>query len=245
MTGPKRLSGRIALITGASRGIGRAAALAFASEGAHVVLVARTRGGLEEADDEVRALGGTATLITLNLAQGDKVDALGPTLYERFKRLDILVANGAMLGPLSPLNHVKTEDWQRVIDVNLTANWRLIRTLDPLLKLSDAGRAVLVSSGAAQSCKAYWGPYAVSKAGLEALARVYANEVASTPVRVNILDPGIVRTAMRSTAMPGEDPASLPDPAVLGPILIAMSLPDYNDNGTRVRAVEHPLYRRV
>jgi NAD(P)-dependent dehydrogenase (short-subunit alcohol dehydrogenase family) len=238
----KRLAGRIALITGASRGIGRAAAAAFAAEGAHVVLVARTKGGLEEADDEVKAAGGTATLVTLNLAHGDKLDALGPSLYERFKRLDILIANAAMLGPLSPLGHIKTEDWQRTLDINLTANFRLIRTLDPLLRLSEAGRAVFVSSGAARRCRAYWGPYSVTKAALEALVRTYASEIASTSVRANILDPGIVRTAMRAAAMPGEDPTTLVPPSAVAPVLVAMSLPEYTDNGALVEAPRHPLY---
>ena len=158
-----RLTDRIALITGASRGIGRAVALAFAREGAHVVAVARNTGALEELDDDIAGLGGSATLVRLDLTDGAKVDALGPTLYERWGRLDILVGNAGILGPLSPLGHVSEEDWDQVIAINVTANWRLIRTLDPVLRESDAGRAIFVSSGAAQKCRPYWGPYSVSK----------------------------------------------------------------------------------
>ena len=230
------------LVTGASRGIGRAAALAFAREGARLILIARTRGGLEEADDEVRGAGGTATLIELNLGDSAKLDALGPSLFDRFGHIDVLVASAGILGPLSPLPHISDSDWDAVLTVNLTANWRLIRTLDPLLRRADAARAVFLSSGAARSCRAYWGPYAVSKAGLEALVKVYANELASTPARVNLLDPGATRTAMRAKAMPGEDPLTLPDPAVLAPIILAMSLPSFAGNGEVVRAADHELY---
>lgn len=239
----RRLDGRIALVTGASRGIGHAAALALAAEGAHVILTARTKGGLEEADDEIKSLGGSATLVPLNFAHADKLDALGPNLLQRFDRLDILVANAAMLGPLSPLDHVSAEDWAKVMDVNLTANWRLIRTLDPLLKRSDAGRAVFVSSAAAHKCRAYWGPYSVSKAGLEALVKTYANEIASTSVRANLLDPGATRTGMRASAMPGEDPASLPPATALVPIIVEMCLPAYDSNGALVVAREHAHFR--
>lgn len=167
----KRLEGRIALITGASRGIGRAVALAFAREGAHVVLLARTQGALEELDDEVREQGGTATLLPLDLRNGEKLDGLGPTLYQRWGRLDILVGNAGILGPLSPLGHITTDAWMDVMNINLNANWRLIRTCDPLLRRSDAGRAIFVTSGAASGNHAYWGPYAVSKGGLEALVK--------------------------------------------------------------------------
>jgi NAD(P)-dependent dehydrogenase (short-subunit alcohol dehydrogenase family) len=207
-----RLAGRLALITGATRGIGRAVALAFAREGAHLILTGRTAGALEEMDDEVRALGASATLLTLDLKQLDKVDALGPTIYQRWQRLDILVGNAGILGPLSPLGHITSEAWDEVLKVNLTANWRLIRTLDPLLRMSDAGRAIFVSSGAASRPRAYWGPYAVSKAGLEALVRTYADEVANTAVRINMINPGPTRTRMRAQAFPGEDPATLKTP---------------------------------
>lgn len=229
----KRLSGRIALITGASRGIGRAVARAYATEGAHLVLLARTRGGLEEADDEIRALGAQATLITLDLRDSDKVDALGPALYERFKRLDVLVANAAVLGPLSPLAHIKTEDWLGVVDTNLNANFRLIRTLDPLLRLSDAGRAIMVTSGAPKSCRAYWGPYSVSKSALDALARTWAAEVEGTNMKVNLLNPGPIRTKMRAEAFPGEDPNKLPEPDALSELFTELALPELKANGMR------------
>jgi len=220
MTKGTRLANRIALVTGASRGIGRAVAIGLAREGAHVVLLARTVGGLEEVDDEIRAFGGTATLVNLDLRQSDKVDALGPTIYQRWGMLDILVANAGVLGPLSPLAHITGDAWNEVIEVNLTANWRLIRSLDPVLRRSEAARAVFVSSGAAAAKNAYWGPYSVSKAGLEALVKTYAHEVASTPIKVNLLNPGPVRTTMRQRAFPGENPATLPEPEALVPLFL-------------------------
>jgi len=226
-----RLTDRIALITGASRGIGRAVALAFAREGAHVVAVARNTGALEELDDEISGLGGSATLIRLNLSDGPKVDALGPTLYERWGRLDILVGNAGILGPLSPLGHVSESEWDQVMAVNLTVNWRLIRTLDPLLRKSDAGRAIFVSSGAAQKCRPYWGPYSVSKAALEALVKTYAGEVADSPVRANLINPGAVATAMRAKAMPGEDPETLVRPDDITDAFVKLALPDCTQNG--------------
>jgi NAD(P)-dependent dehydrogenase (short-subunit alcohol dehydrogenase family) len=232
----KRLAGRTALITGASRGIGRAVALAYAREGAHLVLVARTQGGLTELDDEVKALGASATLVQLDMTDGAKLDGLGPSLATRFPTLDIVIGNAAILGPLSPLGHIKDSDWENVMATNLTSNWRLIRTLDPLLRAAPAGRGIFVSSAAASKCRAYWGPYSVSKAALEALVKTYANEVASTPVRVNLLDPGATRTAMRATAMPGEDPATLPTPESLTELFIEMALPSYSENGAVVNA---------
>lgn len=232
----QRLKDRIALVTGASRGIGRAVALAFAREGAHVVLLARTVGGLEEVDDEVRALGGTATLVPLDLADGEKIDNLGPTLYQRWGRLDILVGNAGVLGPLSPLGHISERDWNAVLNINVTANWRLIRAMDPLLQRSSAGRVIFVTSGAADGHHAYWGPYAVSKAALEALARTYASETARGSVRVNLVDPGPTRTAMRARAFPGEEPASLPAPEEIAHIFVELALPSCNDTGRIVRA---------
>jgi NAD(P)-dependent dehydrogenase (short-subunit alcohol dehydrogenase family) len=232
----RRLEGRIALVTGATRGIGRAVALAYAREGAHPVLVGRTAGALEEVDDEIRALGGSATLLTLDLRRHDKIDALGPTLYQRWQKLDIFVGNAGILGPLSPLGHVTSEAWDEVLAVNLTANWRLIRTLDPLLRLSDAGRAILVSSGAAANPRAYWGPYAVSKAALEALARTWAREVENTAVRVNLINPGPTRTSMRAQAFPGEDPASLKAPEELVETFVRLAEPSCSDNGRLIDA---------
>ncbi|HXE87117.1 MAG TPA: SDR family NAD(P)-dependent oxidoreductase [Hyphomicrobiaceae bacterium] len=228
---PRRLAGRLALITGATRGIGRAVALAYAREGAHVILAGRTVGALEEVDDEIREIGGAATLLTLDLKRQDKIDALGPTIYQRWQKLDILVGNAGILGPLSPLGHVPAETWDEVLQVNLTANWRLIRTLDPLLRASDAGRAIFVSSGVAARPRAYWGPYAVSKAALEALVRTYADEVANTPVRVNLVNPGPTRTKLRAQAYPGEDPATLRTPEDIAEAFVRLAEPACTDNG--------------
>jgi NAD(P)-dependent dehydrogenase (short-subunit alcohol dehydrogenase family) len=231
MDAPRRLRDRLALITGATRGIGRAIALAYAKEGAHVILVGRTTGALEEVDDEIRAIGGAATLLTLNLKQNDKIDALGPTIYQRWGRLDILVGNAGILGPLSPLNHITAEAWSEVLEINLNANWRLIRTLDPLLRRSDAGRAIFVSSGAAVSRPAYWGPYSVSKAALEALVQTYAHEIENSPVRANLVNPGPTRTGMRAKAFPGEDPATLKAPEDVTPTFVRLAEPSCTDNG--------------
>jgi len=232
-----RLKDRIALITGASRGIGRAVAEAYASEGAHVLLLARTRKALEEVDDAIRAAGGTASLIPLNLAQGPKVDALGPTLYERFGRLDVLVANAAILGRLSPLIHIPSQHWDQVMTVNVTANWRLVRTLDPLLRRSEAGRVIFVtSSGVAQSGRAYWAPYSVSKAALECLAKTYAHETQDSPIKVNLIDPAATATRMRAEAYPGEDQTTLRTPEQLAASFIALALPDFTESGQIVEA---------
>lgn len=219
------------MITGASRGIGRAVALAYAREGAHVVLVARTVGGLEEVDDEIRALGSSATLAPLDLRDGEKVDGLGPTIYQRWGRLDIVVGNAGILGPSSPLSHISDEDWQEALDINLTANWRLIRTADPLLRRSDAGRAIFVTSNAAKSAKAYRGPYSITKAALDALVRTYAAEVATTDVKVNLISPGPTATAMRAQAMPGEDPATLPSPDDLTELFVELASPECRKHG--------------
>ena len=196
-----------------------------------MLAVARSTGALEELDDEIQALGGTATLLRLNLSHGPKVDALGPTLFDRWQKLDILVGNAGVLGPLSPLGHVSEKDWNDVLNINVTANWRLIRTLDPLLRKSDAGRAIFVTSGAAKKCRAYWGPYSVSKAALEALVRTYASEVENTPVRANLVNPGPVATAMRAKAMPGEDPATIPQPDDLAETFVRLALPTCTDTG--------------
>ncbi|MCC6777871.1 MAG: SDR family NAD(P)-dependent oxidoreductase [Hyphomicrobiales bacterium] len=225
------LADRIALVTGASRGIGYATALALAQGGAHVVAVARTVGGLEELDDAIKAIGGTATLVPLDLKDFPGIDRLGPALQERFGRLDILVGNAGLLGPLSPLGHVEAKAWDDVMAINVTANWRLICTLDPLLRGSKAGRVVLVSSGVAALARAYWGPYAVSKSALETLARTYAAETASTDIRVNLFAPGPVRTRMRAQAMPGEDPMTLPTPEAIAPSIVALCLPSVQESG--------------
>ncbi|AWN52880.1 SDR family NAD(P)-dependent oxidoreductase [Methylobacterium sp. 17Sr1-1] len=227
----KPLADRIAVVTGASRGIGRAASLALAEAGAHVIAVARTQGALEDLDDAVRAAGGSATLVPLDLCDYDAIDRLGAAIHERWGRLDVLVGNAGVLGKLMPLGHVDPKVWSSVMDVNVTANWRLIRSLDPLLRRSDAGRAVFVTSGAASSCRAYWGPYAVSKAALEALVRTYAAETASTPVRAMLLNPGPLRTAMRKAAMPGEDPETLRTPEDLAPHIVRLASPASTESG--------------
>lgn len=224
-------SPRTVLITGASRGIGRAAARAFAAQGDHVILVARTRAGLEEADDEVGKAGGTATLVPLDLMDGDKVDALGPTLFPRFPHIDVLVANAGILGPITPVSHIQDKDWAEVLNLNLTANWRLIRTMEPLLKRSSAGRAIFVTSGAASNPRAYWGPYAASKAALEALVKTWAMELANTPVRVNLFSPGRVRTGMRAKAYPGEDPKTVPSPEDVAQRFLDLSASGLTETG--------------
>lgn len=230
----KPLNGRIALITGASRGIGAAVAKAYAAAGAHVILTARTTKALEALDDEIKAAGGSATLIPLDLLDFAKVDMLGPALAEKFGRLDIFVGNAGMLGTLTPLGHAESHEWDRVIGLNLTANFRLLRTLDPLLRASDAARVILVSSRVAEGHRAYWGAYAASKAGLESMARSYAAETEKTAIRVNIIDPGQVRTKMRADAYPGEDAQKLPAPDDITADFIALAKPDATSHGQRV-----------
>jgi NAD(P)-dependent dehydrogenase (short-subunit alcohol dehydrogenase family) len=217
-----RLSGRVALVTGASRGIGYAVASAIAAEGAHVVALARTVGGLEELDDAIRIAGGTATLVPADLRDYPALDRLGAALFERFGKLDIFIGNGGILGRLTPLAHVDPKLWDEVMAVNVTANWRLVRSLDLLLRQSDSGRALFVTSGVARRVSAYWGPYAVSKAALETLVKTYAAETATTNLRVNLVSPGPVRTRMRAEAMPGEDPESLPPPEAVAAALLPL-----------------------
>ena len=223
---------RIALITGASRGIGRATAKLLAADGAHVLLLGRHQKTLESVDDEITAAGGKATLIPLDLADGAAIDPLGPSLYERFGRLDIFIGNAAILGGLRPLNHIPSETWEKVLAVNLTANWRLIRTLDPLLRMSDAGRVVFVtSSGVAEQGRPYWAPYSVSKAGLETLAKTYANEAADSAVKVNIVDPGATATSMRAEAYPGEDQDKIQNPEQVAETIVKLCLPSLTETG--------------
>ncbi len=227
----KPLSGRIALVTGASRGIGFATALALANAGAHVVALARTVGGLEELDDEIKKAGSTATLVPLDLKDLDGVARLGAALNERFGKLDVMVANAAVLGPLSPLSHVEPKAWTELVAVNITANWQLIRCMEPLLQNSDAGRAVMITSGAASKGEAYWGPYATSKAALDAMARAWAAENATTRLKVNLFSPGAVRTRMRATAFPGEDRDKLTPPEAVAEKIVELCLPDVTETG--------------
>jgi len=222
-------SGRIILVTGASRGIGYAAAKHLAAEGAHVIAIARTQGGLEDLDDDIKTAGGQCTLVPMDLKDGDSIDRLGAALHERFGKLDGLLLNAAQLGDITPLPHIKPKEFDSVISVNLTANYRLIRTLDPLLRASVAGRVVAVTSSVAQSHRAYWGAYAISKAGLEAMANIYADETEVTTVRVNLYDPGGTRTAMRAKAVPGEDASVLPDPADHWPKLSKLLSAKHNE----------------
>ena len=225
------LSDRIALVTGASRGIGYATAVALAKAGTHVVAVARTVGGLEELDDAIRAEGGSATLVPLDLRDTDGIVRLAAALNERYQRLDVLVGNGGVLGPMSPLGHVEPKAWDEVIAVNVTANFHLIRTMDPLLRASEAGRAVFITSSAATSNRAYRGPYSISKAALNAMARTYAAETVTTNVRVNLLNPGPTRTRMRAAVMPGEDPMTLKTVEPVAEQIVAMCLPDFQETG--------------
>jgi NAD(P)-dependent dehydrogenase (short-subunit alcohol dehydrogenase family) len=229
---------RVVLVTGASRGIGRAAALALAKDGAHVIALARTQGALEELDDEIRAARpadqSPTTLVPCDLRDHAAIDRLGEAIFRRWGRLDAFVGNAGLLGPLSPLHHIDPKPWDDVMAVNVTANWRLIRALDPVLRTSSAGRVVFITSGAAHrsQLRAYWGPYAVSKAALEALARTYAAETANTSeIRVMLINPGPLRTRMRAAAMPGEDPSSLRTPEELAPKIVEMCSPQWGETG--------------
>ncbi len=227
----KPLSNRVAVVTGASRGIGRAAALAFAEAGAHVIALARTQGALESLDDEIRAKGSSATLVPVNIKDFEAFDRLGAAIRERWGKLDILLGNAGVLGELAPITHIDQPVWDEVMTINVTANYRLIRALDPLLRASDAGRAIFVSSGAAHKATAYWGPYAISKAALEILVRTYAAETLTTPLKVMLLNPGPLRTNMRRAAMPGEDPTTLKTPDDLAPHILNLALPSWNETG--------------
>jgi len=233
-----RLSDRLALITGASRGIGAAVARRFAAEGAHVILVARTQGGLEELDDAIADAGGKATLVPLDLRQFDEIDAMGAALYQRFGRLDVLVGNAGVLPGLMPVAQQDPALWREIIDVNVTANARLIRSLDPSLRRSDAGRAIFTTCAAARAHDPYWGAYAASKAALETLVRAYAAEVASTAIRVNLVDPGPVRTTLRLNAFPAEDRSLLRAPEEVTELFVQAASVDFTATGHRLSANE-------
>ncbi|WP_018857391.1 SDR family NAD(P)-dependent oxidoreductase [Rhizobium sp. 42MFCr.1] len=226
------LEGKIALVTGASRGIGYFTALELAKAGAHVIACARTVGGLEDLDDAIKAAGGSAaTLVPFDLADMNAIDALGASIFERWGKLDILVANAGVLGVISPIGHVEAKSFEKVMNINVTATWRLIRSVDPLLSRSDAGRAVILSSGAAHKCRPFWGPYSASKAAVEALARTWAGETQRTPLRITSVDPGATRTAMRAQAVPGEDPETLPHPSEVAKAILPLVGPDVTETG--------------
>lgn len=229
MTG--HLAGRVALVTGASRGIGYHLSKLLAAEGAHVVAVARTVGGLEELDDEIKGAGGSATLVPLDLTDMAGIDRLGGAIHERWGKLDVLVANAGTLGVLGPIGHLEAKTFDKTMTLNVTSTWRVIRSVDPLLRASDAGRAIVLSSGAAHSCKAFWSLYAASKAAEEALVRSWANETMNLPLRVNSVNPGATRTAMRALAMPGEDPDTLPRPADVAAKILPLALPSLTETG--------------
>lgn len=224
-------SPRIALVTGASRGIGRALALELARDGAHVIALARTQGALEELDDAIQALGSSATLVPCDITDFDALDRLGAAIFQRWGKLDVFVGNAGVLGPLSPLAHVDIKDWNRLMAVNVTANWRLIRSLDPLLRASDAGRVAFVTSSAAYKAQPYWGAYGASKAALETMARTYAAETHDSGVTVMIVNPGRMRTRMRAQAMPGEDPMTLPTPEDFAKKCLPLLTPDWTQSG--------------
>jgi NAD(P)-dependent dehydrogenase (short-subunit alcohol dehydrogenase family) len=230
----KRLEGRIALVTGASRGLGAAVARRYAAEGAHVVLLARTTKGLKQIDDAIRKLGATATLVPLDLRQFELIDAMAQSLHQRFGRLDVLVSCAAVLGHLAPTGHFEPALWQEVIDVNLTANWRLIRALDPLLRLSSAGRAIFATCAAAHEAGPYWSAYGASKAGLEAMVRSYASEIAQSTIRGNLVDPGPLRTELRFAAFPFEDRAKLRAPEDATEPFVALAEANSTVNSTLV-----------
>ncbi len=234
---PGHLDGRIALITGASRGIGAAVARRFAAEGAQVILVARTQGGLEEVDDAIRAAGGLpAVLMPMNLREFDLIDHVGEALFKRFGQLDVVVGNAGVLGGLSPVGHYTPKLFSEVMDVNVTANYRLIRSFDPLLRMSPAGRAIFVTSGAAHGVHPYWGAYAASKAALEAMVQCYAGEITLTNVRANLIDPGVVRTRLREQAFPGEDATTLRSPDAVTDAFVHLAEASCELNGAVVKA---------
>jgi NAD(P)-dependent dehydrogenase (short-subunit alcohol dehydrogenase family) len=235
------LASRIALVTGASRGIGYATARALAKAGAHIVAVARTQAGLEELDDEIRNDGGSATLVPLNLTDFDGIARLGAALHERHGKLDILIGNAGVAGPSSPLGHIELKQWNDVMAINVTANFQLIRCMEPLLKASDAGRAVFITSGDAGKASAYRGPYAASKAALETLVRAWANETASTSIRINLFDPGPIRTKMRAIVFPGEYPATLDTPEQAAELIVPMCAPDWSETGKLYDYKTHSL----
>ena len=230
------LRDKVILITGASRGIGRAVAVAAANAGAEIIITGRTIGALEETDDAIKAAGGKATIVELDMADYAAMPRLAAAIHGRWGRLDGLLANAAMLGTLTPLSHLDDKIWDSTISINLTAQWHLIRAMEPLLIAAPAGRAVLVSSGVAERIAPFWGPYAISKAGLEAMGRVWAGETEQTNLRINMINPGGTATGMRASAFPGEDPDSLPQPGDIAPAFLTLLSPNCQDHGQRFEA---------
>jgi NAD(P)-dependent dehydrogenase (short-subunit alcohol dehydrogenase family) len=239
------LTGKIALVTGASRGLGRATALALAKRGCHIIATARTTGGLEELDDEIKAVGSSATLVPMNITDYAGIDRLGAAIFERWKKLDILVGNAAVLGKLTPVAHLDQKVWDEVMAVNVTANYRLLRSMDPLLRMAPHGRAVFVTSGVAHSTPAYWGGYAISKAALEAMVKTYAAENATTKIKANLFSPGATRTKMRAEAMPGEDPMTLPSADEVAEQIIALCTDEFLDTGAVYKFAKNGLFKRA
>lgn len=229
------LTGKVALVTGASRGIGAAIAEALAASGAHVVITARTTAGLEQVEDRIHQSGGTATIAPVDLTDGESIAKLGAAIAGRWPALDMLVLNAATLGSLGPVGSIDGKEFNRVLTLNLLANQALIAAFDPLLRKSDAGRLVAVTSSVGQQPRAFWGAYGASKAALETLVLSYAEEVRNiSPVRVAIVDPGATATQMRARAFPGEDPATVKQPATVGAAVTALLTGDFG-TGHRLR----------
>jgi len=236
----KKLDGKVALITGATRGIGAGVAKAMAREGAHIIIVGRTTGALEEMDDAIGEAGGTATLVPMDISDHAAIDRLGGHVAEKWGKLDILIGNAGILGTITPLGHIKPKDWDQLMAINVTANYRLIRSFDPLLKAADAGRAIFVTSSVAESCRPFWGGYAITKAALNCMVKTYANEIVNTTnIKANIINPGPIRTNMRAAAMPGEDPGTLDTPDDIAPLFVKMALPEFKETGEIISYIDY------
>jgi NAD(P)-dependent dehydrogenase (short-subunit alcohol dehydrogenase family) len=238
------LAGKVALVTGASRGLGRAIALHLAKQGAHIIATARTQGGLEELDDEIKAAGSSATLVPMNITDYPAIDRLGQAIFDRWKKLDILIGNAGILGKLTPVPHIDPKTWDEAFSVNVTANYRLLRSLDPLLRLAPHGRAIFITSGQAHKCLPYWGTYSITKAALEAMVKTYAAEMTTTTVRANLFSPGPTRTNMRATAMPGEDPMSIPSAEEVAAQIVPLCSDEFAENGAVYKYAASGLFKQ-